>query len=65
VRVDALFRRFYGANDDAIYKLSQQVLRGEHAWLESGIVSMFTAETMAPAAAPSAARESELAAAPS
>ena len=40
MRVDTLFDRFYGANDAATYRVAQQVLRGEHAWLESGIVGM-------------------------
>ena len=44
VRVDTLFDRFFGANDTAIYDVAQQVLRGEHAWLEEGIVSMLGAE---------------------
>ena len=39
-RVDALFDRFYGKNDEAIYRVAQQVLRGEHAWLEEGIVGL-------------------------
>jgi hypothetical protein len=30
----------FGANDPALYKLAMEVLRGEHAWLEQGIVSM-------------------------
>ena len=38
VRVRELFDRFYGENDAALYKVAQQVLRGEHAWLEEGIV---------------------------
>jgi len=44
VRVDSLFDRFYGKNDQAIYKVAQQVLRGEHAWLEQGIVGMLLDE---------------------
>ena len=40
VRVDSLFDRFYGSNDQTIYRVAQQVLRGEHAWLEQGIISM-------------------------
>ncbi|HKW09638.1 MAG TPA: acyl-CoA dehydrogenase family protein [Gemmatimonadaceae bacterium] len=40
LRVDTLFDRFYGKNDQAIYRLAQQVLRGEHSWLEQGIISM-------------------------
>ena len=63
LRVDMLFKRFFGPNDRAIYKVSQQVLRGEHAWLESGIVAMFAAETMAPesGAPPTRPRDAELA----
>jgi hypothetical protein len=37
-RVKAHFSNFYGANDHAIYRISQQILRGEHSWLEQGIV---------------------------
>jgi len=44
VRIDSLFDRFYGKNDQAIYKVAQQVLRGEHAWLEEGIVGMLLDE---------------------
>jgi alkylation response protein AidB-like acyl-CoA dehydrogenase len=40
-RVDVLFDRFYGANDGAMYRVAQQVLRGEHAWLENGIISPY------------------------
>ena len=43
-RVDALFDQFYGKNDQAIYRVAQQVLRGEHAWLEEGIVGMLEDE---------------------
>jgi hypothetical protein len=39
-RVDQLFAELYGRNDRAMYRVAQQVLRGEHAWLEHGIVSM-------------------------
>jgi hypothetical protein len=39
VRVDRLFDAFYGADDSAMYRVAQQVLRGEHAWLETGIIS--------------------------
>jgi alkylation response protein AidB-like acyl-CoA dehydrogenase len=37
LRIDDLFRNFYGANDDNMYKLAMSVLRGEHEWLEQGI----------------------------
>jgi alkylation response protein AidB-like acyl-CoA dehydrogenase len=39
-RIAVNFHRFYGKNDGAIYKVSQHVLAGEHAWLEQGIVGM-------------------------
>jgi len=37
-RIDQLFRTLYGPHDEQLYRLAQSVLRGEHAWLESGIV---------------------------
>jgi alkylation response protein AidB-like acyl-CoA dehydrogenase len=37
-RVEASFRALYGEHDAAIYRLAQRVVKGEHAWLESGIV---------------------------
>ena len=39
-RVAASFRALFGRHDPALYTLSQQVLRGEHAWLEQGIVGI-------------------------
>ena len=38
IRIDELFDKLYGPTDDRVYKVSQQVLKGEHAWLESGII---------------------------
>jgi alkylation response protein AidB-like acyl-CoA dehydrogenase len=38
VRIRRLFAEFYGKNDGAMYRVAQQVLRGEHEWLETGIV---------------------------
>jgi alkylation response protein AidB-like acyl-CoA dehydrogenase len=38
-RVDQLFANFYGEYDAEMYRIAQQVLRGEHAWLEEGIIS--------------------------
>ncbi len=38
-RIKSHFEHLFGANDPAIYKVAQEVLRGEHAWLEQGIVS--------------------------
>ncbi len=38
-RIKAHFEQLFGKNDPAIYKVAMEVLRGEHAWLEQGIVS--------------------------
>src|SRR5688500_6770115 len=46
LRVDDLFDRFFGPTDDSVYKVSQQVLRGEHAWLESGIIGTADYDTV-------------------
>jgi len=43
LRIDDLFENLYGPTDDAVYELSQQVLRGEHAWLETGIIGLHEA----------------------
>ena len=40
LRIDDLFENLFGPTDDSVYKLSQQVLKGEHAWLESGIIGV-------------------------
>jgi alkylation response protein AidB-like acyl-CoA dehydrogenase len=40
LRIDDLFENLYGPTDDAVYKLSQQVLRGDHAWIEAGIIGL-------------------------
>ena len=39
VRIRRLFASLDGKNDVAHYRLAQEVLRGEHAWLEAGIMS--------------------------
>ncbi|MCY7379447.1 MAG: acyl-CoA dehydrogenase family protein [Gemmatimonadaceae bacterium] len=39
-RITTNFHRFYGKNDAAIYRVSQRVLDGKHAWLEAGIVGI-------------------------
>jgi hypothetical protein len=38
IRVNELFRNLFGPTDDRVYTLSQQVLRGEQAWMETGII---------------------------
>jgi hypothetical protein len=38
-RIRIHFDQLFGVDDAALYKLSQEVLRGDHAWLEQGIVS--------------------------
>jgi alkylation response protein AidB-like acyl-CoA dehydrogenase len=40
VRVRQLFDSFYGDFDGEMYRVAQQVMRGDHAWLETGIISM-------------------------
>ena len=37
-RVEASFRALYGQHDATLYRVAQRVVKGEHAWLESGIV---------------------------
>ena len=38
LRVEALFDRLFVNADNATYRLAQEVLRGEHEWLEDGII---------------------------
>jgi len=45
LRTDTLFEHLYGPTDDTVYRLSQQVLKGEFAWLETGIIGMTDYET--------------------
>jgi alkylation response protein AidB-like acyl-CoA dehydrogenase len=45
VRVKQLFAGFYGDYDAEMYRVAQQVMRGEHAWLETGIISMLDEES--------------------
>jgi alkylation response protein AidB-like acyl-CoA dehydrogenase len=40
MRVDGLFDNLYGRTDKSVYTLSQQVLKGEHSWMEAGIVGL-------------------------
>ena len=43
-RIRAHFQALFGPNDPALYKVAMQVLRGEHAWLEQGIVGLVPSE---------------------
>src|SRR5690606_26615148 len=36
LKVEDLFNRLFQNADNATYRLAQEVLRGEHAWLEKG-----------------------------
>jgi alkylation response protein AidB-like acyl-CoA dehydrogenase len=56
-RVHKLFEDFYGSDDAAMYKVSQQVLRGEHAWMEDGIISMLGESHRGSAPTTSAAKQ--------
>jgi hypothetical protein len=37
-RIAAHFGALYGPHDEKLYRLAMSVLKGEHAWLERGIV---------------------------
>ena len=39
VRIRRAFAALDGKNDTAHYRLAQEVLRGEHTWLEEGIMA--------------------------
>src|SRR4029079_11817340 len=43
-RIRTNFARFYGRNDNMIYRVSQRVLAGHHAWLEEGIRGLVSDE---------------------
>jgi alkylation response protein AidB-like acyl-CoA dehydrogenase len=43
LRIAAHFQNLYGANDRELYRVSQQVLRHEYAWLERGIADVLWA----------------------
>jgi alkylation response protein AidB-like acyl-CoA dehydrogenase len=38
LRIADHFRNFYGKNDGALYRVAQQVAKGEYTWLERGII---------------------------
>jgi alkylation response protein AidB-like acyl-CoA dehydrogenase len=38
LRIQGHFRNLFGVNDAALYRVSQQVLKGEFEWLERGII---------------------------
>ena len=38
LRIRAHFDNLFGVNDAALYRVSQQVLKGEFEWLERGII---------------------------
>jgi len=39
-RIEEHFRALFGPNDVALHAVAQEVLRGEHVWLEQGIVGV-------------------------
>jgi hypothetical protein len=57
VRVEHLFASFYGDFDGEMYRVAQQVMRGEHSWLENDIIKMIEDEpsVTAPSAEPAGA----------
>ena len=50
VRIAHLFDSFYGDFDGQMYRVAQQVMRGDHAWLETGIISLLDEGVSAPSA---------------
>jgi hypothetical protein len=59
LRIRESFRNLFGPNDPAIYRLAQQVLKGEHKWLEQGIVGLSPLATSATSAAPAQSQPRE------
>lgn len=58
IRVEELFNAVFHNADNATYRLAQEVLRGEHEWLESGIIGVLPeGATLAPRFRAEAARE--------
>lgn len=47
-RIDQHFRALYGANDAQLSALSSHVLRGDHAWLEAGVIALESGHSLAP-----------------
>ncbi|MGQ0649142.1 MAG: acyl-CoA dehydrogenase family protein [Gemmatimonadaceae bacterium] len=39
-RITRLFTELFGSADTTMYRVAQEVLRGEHAWLEAGIIGL-------------------------
>jgi alkylation response protein AidB-like acyl-CoA dehydrogenase len=58
-RIRTSFDNFYGRNDGAIYRVSQRVLAGQHAWLEQGIVGIME-EAPSPSGGPGGLATQEL-----
>jgi alkylation response protein AidB-like acyl-CoA dehydrogenase len=58
-RIRTSFDTFYGRNDGAIYRVSQRVLAGQHAWLEQGIVGIME-EPPSPSGGPGGLATQEL-----
>ena len=46
-RIDRLFNHLHGSDDGAMYRVAQQVLKGEHAWMEDNIMSMLGEQSAA------------------
>jgi alkylation response protein AidB-like acyl-CoA dehydrogenase len=43
-RIAQSFRALYGRHDETMYRVAQQVLRGDHTWLERGIIGLTQAQ---------------------
>ena len=61
VRIGQLFDGFYGDHDAEMYRVAQQVMKGEHAWLETGIISLLDETRPMPSRGGKRAVEAEVA----
>ncbi|HET6229986.1 MAG TPA: acyl-CoA dehydrogenase family protein [Longimicrobiaceae bacterium] len=48
-KIEAIFGELFNNEDDATYRLSQDVLKGKHAWLEQGAMQAVPDRPLAPA----------------
>jgi hypothetical protein len=61
VRIGQLFDGFYGDHDAEMYRVAQQVMKGEHAWLETGIISLLDETRPTPSRGGKRVEEAEVA----
>jgi alkylation response protein AidB-like acyl-CoA dehydrogenase len=59
LRIEDLFTHLFDNADEPTYRLAQQVLKGEHEWLERGIISPLPENLRAPGPAPDARQQQD------